>query len=254
MRILKNLFESIADIPNNYIYISGKGNKFIKKDDTWINASTKKSVPESNIQMLERSAKKRIDDYNSTHDVKIGSTVTSNKGTEYTFTGTGFVSKDGKVLSGGAAKSALDKLQKITASNVQDTEDNSEESTNNDKNSVKDGNEEPNTEYKSPLDNVIPGDSTIDDEDIPELNDTTPSSTSSIVSRPEKQSTDNSTDNTDDELTTLAKNIRNSKYNRYIITLLNRGGTVDLIAADILLSGDVQGAIKNIKALNNSNK
>ena len=250
-------------IPNGYVYTSGKGNKFIFKNGTWFNAATKKPVNQSNVNMLNRSAAKAITDFNSKNDIKIGAKVTSNKGTEYTFNGTGFVSADGKQLSGGAAQSAMTKLKAQNDSNSSSTDE-----------------QQPDDSTKQEDSTIVPGESALDTQsdsqstsstsDNPEQssdynaqsiidnlgdqesgnNSDTENNTSTSDVPPAPQ---NNSSNNEDPLTKLAQEIKSSKYNKQIVTLLSRGSDVDLIAAEILLKGNVQEVVNQLKSLNNSN-
>lgn len=271
-----------SSIPNGYVYTSGKGNKFIFKNGTWFNLANKKPVNQSNINMLNRSAVKMIEDYNSKNEIKIGSKVSSKKGTEYTFNGTGFVSSDGKMLSGGAAQSAMNKLKAQNASNSSGTDstdanasaepqadDNkSEDSTivpgesaidtqNTDTNPAPQGSPSASTDStdsstgnstdynaQSIIDNLG------DHEQGAENGDSTSGSDNSTQTPPAGSSTD---DSSNDPLTKLAQQIKANKYNKQIVTLLSRGSDMDVLAADILLNGNVQDVVSQLKSLNNSN-
>lgn len=267
-----------SSIPNGYVYTSGKGNKFIFKNGTWFNLATKKPVNQSNVNMLNRSAAKMIEDYNSKNEIKIGAKVSSKKGTEYTFNGTGFVSSDGKMLSGGAAQSAMNKLKAQNASNSSGTDSN-------------DATAEPQSDENKPDDTIVPGESALDTQN----DDSTPAPQGS--SEPSTDSADNAGGSTDynaqsiidnlgdheqgaqggsdttsdsdsttptgqgsstndssnDPLTKLAQQIKANKFNKQIVTLLSRGSDIDVLAADIILNGNVQDVVNQLKSLNNSN-
>lgn len=262
------------NIPNGYVYTSGKGNKFVFKNGTWFNASSKKPVNQSNVNMLNRSAQKSIQDFNSKNDIKIGSKVTSNKGVEYTYNGTGFVSADGKQISGGAAQAAMTKLKSQNAPK-QSTDD----ATND---SAGDSDSKP-VQEPTPTDTIVPGQSALDTAN-PEGTPTASSdaSTDSSSSDYNAQSIINSqgagsgtptaspdagtgtppsppsaapssSTQPQDKMTVLAQKIKGNKYNKQIITLLSRGGKMDLLAADILLNGNVKEVIDQLNSLNNSN-
>ena len=275
-----------TNIPNGYVYTSGKGNKFIFKNGTWYNASTKKPVNQSNVNMLNRSAEKTINDFNSKNDIKIGTKVTSNKGTEYTFNGTGFVSSDGKLLSGGAAQSAMNKLKAQSSTNNSEQGDAKPSSTvqgsNNTKNSTAQGSNNTKNSTDSTDSTIVPGESTLDSQPDSQGSSNTPPSTDnsgqssdynaqSIINNlgnhdqgssgstsnnqnpPVNQNSQSNNSNNNDLLTNLAQKIKSSKYNKQIVTLLSRGGDVNVLAADILLNGNIQEVIEQLKALNNSN-
>ena len=266
--------EVTNNIPNGYVYTSGKGNKFIYKNGTWFNLATKKPVNQSNVNMLNRSAEKAINDFNAKSDIKIGDKVKSGKGVEYTYNGTGFSSADGKQLTGGAAQAALNKLKAEKAGSTQDS--------GTDTSNVDAGTTDPKQD-----DTIVPGQSAVD------TNPPEQQSTSSTQGSEEAQDQgqydpndytaqsiinnlgDNGTGNSDnsnsasqdsgtppstepsnqpkDPMTELAQKIKSSKYNKQIVTLLNRGGDMDLLAADILLNGNVQEVVNQLKSLNNSN-
>ncbi len=271
-----------SSIPNGYIYTSGKGNKFMYKNGTWFNLANKKPVNPSNVNMLNTSAKKAIDAYNAKNDIKIGAKVTSKSGVEYTYNGSGFTSADGKILSGGAAQSAMNKLKSQNASSGSSQDDQSQGSTDT---SADPASSEPKD------DELVPGQSALDTQGTG-----TPPSTStdsstdaqdtsstdynaqSIISGigdsgnsgNNQGSSDNSStttsstqgsgsnagtppSNPQDGLTKLAQEIKSNQYNKQIITLLSRGSDVDLIAADILLKGNIQEVIRELQSLNNSN-
>ena len=266
--------DTSTNIPNGYVYTSGKGNKFMYKNGTWYNAATKKPVNQSNVNMLNRAAAKSIEDFNSKNDIKIGDKVKSNKGVEYSFNGTGFVSDDGKMLTGGAAQAALSKLKAQNASS---------QGTNSSP-------EPKNAQEEQPAQNdtIVPGQSALDTNPAPQSNSSTTSTSStqdqdsenspaqdytaqSIINNlgnngngNDSTSTSTSTDSgaapstppstqPKDPMTELAQKIKGSKYNKQIVTLLSRGGDMDLLAADILLNGNVQEVINQLKSLNNSN-
>lgn len=259
--------DNTTSIPNGYVYTSGKGNKFIFKNGTWINGSTKKPVNQSNVNMLNRSAIKSIEDFNSKNDIKIGSKVTSNKGTEYTFNGTGFVSGDGKTLSGGAAQSAMNKLKSQNSSSSE---------------------QEPKPDNTSDDSGIVPGESALDTQANAQGGSNIPpsegessnsseqsddynaqsiinnlnseeqgtqggDSTGSTGSAPKPEDTPPASNNSNDPFTKLAQKIKGNKYNKQIVTLLSRGSDMDILAADILLNGNIQEVISQLQSLNNSN-
>lgn len=257
--------EPSSNIPNGYVYTSGKGNKFMFKNGTWYNLANKKPVNPSNVNMLNRSAEKAINDFNAKSDIKIGDKVKSGKGVEYTYNGTGFTSPDGKQLTGGAAQAALNKLKAEKAQSTQGTADAGS------------------TAEPKPDETIVPGESAVDTNPPeqqnapstqgspePEQNDPNDYSAQSIINNLGDNGTDNSdstsgasTDSSTsstppstqpkDPMTELAQKIKSNKYNKQIVTLLSRGGDMDLLAADILLNGNVQEVINQLKSLNNSN-
>jgi len=266
-----------SSIPNGYVYTSGKGNKFIFKNGTWFNLATKKPVNQSNVNMLNRSAEKTITDYNSKNDIKIGSKVTSNKGTEYTFNGTGFISGEGKTLSGGAAQSAMNKLKAQQESSSSSANNKEQQSDNVNSSEVK------------PDDSgIVPGESALDTQTNTQGGSNVPpsegessnsseqsddynaqsiinnlnseeqgtqggDSTDSTDNAPKPEDTPPASNNSNDPLTKLAQKIKGNKYNKQIVTLLSRGSDMDILAADILLNGNIQEVISQLQSLNNSN-
>ncbi|WNA15926.1 virion structural protein [Xanthomonas phage XaC1] len=222
------------------------------KNGTWYSISTKKPVLSSNVNMLNRAAEKSIENFNATSDVKIGDKVTSNAGTEYTFNGTGFTNPNGKLLTGGAAQSAMNKLKQQAAA------------------------KEP--EAKSEEPEVVPGESAVDTSTEPSST-TQPEEQNTDTAGPSAQSIVNQGGNTSQgepstepsntspvnepnpsspsegtgPLKNLAKQIKGNKYAKQIVQLLSRGGNVNLIAADVLLKGNISEVIGELNALNNSN-
>lgn len=246
-----------SSIPNGYVYSSGKGNKYIMKNGTWYSVSTKKPVLSSNVNMLNRAAEKSIENFNATSDVKIGAKVTSNAGTEYTFNGTGFTNPNGKLLTGGAAQSAMNKLkQQATPSaepeaEVQDAEPNivpGESAI--DTNPQPQAEQEP--EVQSNTDTAGPSAQSIvnQGENAPQQEPSTQSNSTAPVNEPNPTSSPNEDTG---PLQNLAKQIKGNKYAKQIVQLLSRGGNVNLIAADVLLKGNISEVIGELNALNNSN-
>lgn len=266
MNFLRNLFEdenstSFSDIPDYYIYTSGKQNKFFKKGDQWFNLSTKKPVPSSSLPLLVKSARLQIEKYNHENPVKIGTPYKSGKGKEYIFNGTSLVSSDGKQLSQAAFQSAYQKLLQQSEGNsdkqeqpaqddapVQDTsspeaQPQAEPEVKPGESAIQDKEEQPAQDYtaQSVIDNLKDGESQVQDQ---------PQGTSEEQPKNSSPAPTSSTN----PLEGLAQSIKSNKYAKQIVTLLSRGDKAGLVLADILLNNQVAEAIQILNSLNNSNK
>lgn len=103
-------------IPDYFIYTAKSGNRFMKKGDTWINLQTKKPVNSSNVNTIVQASTRFIENFNNSNPVKIGTKYTSNKGKDYFFNGTAFVSPEGKSIPASAAEKILSNLAQKSAS------------------------------------------------------------------------------------------------------------------------------------------
>lgn len=111
-------------IPDYFIYTAKSGNRFMKKGDSWINLQTKKPVNASNVNAIVSASEKFIKNFNSTNPVKIGTKYTSNKGKDYFFNGTSFVSPEGMSIP----KNVSDKIFNNLASKANQSDDSSDTS------------------------------------------------------------------------------------------------------------------------------
>ena len=211
-----DISNSITVIPNGYVYTSGKGKSYLKKNGQWFSTETKKPINSSSSIPLERAAKAAIDKHNANASVKIGDEFTSRKGIKYKYVGgTRFISDNGKLLPKDTAQTVLDKLWK-------EADDRKAQ------------------EEKDTVSNNNSGDSVLDN-----------SNDASGENKPETK-TDAPEDTTDnDGLKELANQVKSSPEARRIIVLLSRGDEISLLAADILLSGKQSEVSQILKSLNN---
>lgn len=213
--------------PNGFVYTSGKGKQYYKKGGEWYISGSKSKVNSSAARPLEQAAIKKIADLNASSDLKIGeSTWTSGKGKEYTYVGDDrFISADGKMLPKSMAAKVRDELT-----------------------AKKDDHAEENSEIKDKVDADIDNTSTATPEDRKEE---------------EKQDQEQAIDDHDakedehgegeDKIKSIADKIKatDPKTARKITVLLTRADKLSLMAADIMLSGEVDKVKQILQTLNN---
>ncbi|AFC21656.1 virion structural protein [Cronobacter phage vB_CsaM_GAP32] len=209
---------SSTEVPNGFVYQSGKGKSYYKKNGRWFSSETKKPINMSSAKPLERAAQNAIDKHNASASVKIGDTFTSKKGITYKYVGGNrFISADGKLLPKDTAQNVLNNLRQ------QADEKKAQEQGSTD-------NQEQGTTEPAPQPSTEP---------TPTQGDNT-------------QDTNSNTDNgSDDPLSGLAKQIKSNPEARRIIVLLSRGDELSLLAADILLSGQQKEVTQILNSLNN---
>lgn len=209
---------SSSSIPDGYVYTSGKGKSYYKKNGQWFSADTKKPINSSSVKPLERAALAAIDKHNNSGEVKIGTEFTSKKGIKYKYVGDDrFISDNGKLLPKDLAKSVIQQLKQQS-----DTGSNDEE-----------GQDSPNTGDNQGQNNPPP--------EPPE-----PANSDSGKQTPPSQGSNES-----NSLEALANEIKSNPEARRIIVLLSRGDSLSLLAADILLSGKQNKVKQILNSLNN---
>lgn len=210
---------SSTEIPNGYIYTSGKGKSYYKKNGQWFSAETKKPINSSSAIPLERAAKAAIDKHNATASVKIGDTFKSRKGITYKYVGgTRFISDNGKLLPKDTAQTVLNNLWKQAderKAQEEPTQDAPEQDT------VQ--NDQQGSPEQAPQPEPSQGDTSQND----------------------------STTQGNEPLKGLADQIKSNPEARRIIVLLSRGDDLSLLAADILLSGQQKEVAQILNSLNN---
>lgn len=209
---------SITEIPDGYLITSRAGVQYIRKNGQWISSQTKKPMNSSAAMSIDRAAKAKIDKFNETADVKIGDKWKSSKGIEYTYVGDDrFISSKGKLAPKSSAQGILDKMR--AAKEPEETE----------------------VQQDTVQDTVQDGSNGASDE--VEVQDTTTQSTEEPVQGEEGS-----------DLESLARQIKAHPKARKITVLMTRGDKVSLLAADLILAGKEQDAIKILKALNSSDE
>ena len=216
-----------GDVPDGFVYTSGKGKQYYKKGGEWYISGSKSKVNSSAARPLEQAAIKKINDLNASSDLKIGkSTWTSGSGKEYTYVGDDrFISADGKMLPKSMAAKVRDELT-----------------------AKKDDHTEENSEIKDKVDTDIDDTSTATPEDRKEE---------------EKQDQEQAIDDHDakedehgegeDKIKSIADKIKATDPTtaRKITVLLTRADKLSLMAADIILSGEVDKVKQILQTLNN---
>lgn len=187
---------SSSSIPVGFEVISLDDIRAIKTKDGWSamgdNGEYDKPVEDPEmIKRLEQTAVEEMDEYNNTHDVKIGQTI-ERDGKEYHFAGgKAFYSEDGEKLDDVSANQAFDEM------------------------------------------------STTEGGDSQEASPETVSPESNHQEQPTQKS---------NKLQGLADVISKHPKKRKLIALLSRGDKISLMAADIILAGKADEAVKAIKA------
>lgn len=211
-----------ADVPNGYVYTSGKGKKYFKKNGRWFSSETKQPINQSAAAPLERAAQAAIVKHNSTESVKIGTEWKSKKGISYKYVGNGrFISDSGKLLPADISSKVLDSLSNGNPQNDQGSEEQNDETP-----EVNVGGAGSDTEENKPQ---------------PEPNRQQPPAPNNAPQGSEESG-----------LQGLADRIKASPKARNIVVLLSRGDEVSLLAADILLSGKQREATEILNSLNNT--
>ena len=209
---------SITEVPEGYLITSRAGVQYIRKGGKWISSQTKKPMNSSAAASIDRAAIAKINKFNETADVKIGDKWKSNKGIEYTYVGDDrFISSNGKLAPKSSAQGILDKMR----ASKEPTEDEVQQDTVQD--TVQDDSKEASDEVK--------------------VQDTTSNSTEEPVQGGEGA-----------DLESLASQIKAHPKARKITVLMTRGDKVSLLAADLILAGKEQAAIKILKALNSTDE
>lgn len=212
-------------VPNGYTIVSKSQIPYYKKNGEWVSAKTKKPINSSAAKSVERAAQVRIAEYNKSAPVKIGEEWTSSKGKTYIYVGDDrLISVDGKVIPKDSAKKILAKLEgerKIDTDSALDTKDKVSDVQDTPKQGVHD--DEPEVQSQEPKQDA-----------------------------PKSEQTSSSTENS--ELSSLADAIKQHPKARKITVLMTRGDKVSLLAADLILAGKEQDAIKILKALNSNDE
>lgn len=211
--------------PDGYVYTSGKGKQYYKKGGEWHIAGTKSKVNASAARPLEQAAMKKIAEHNDSSDLKIGeSTWTSGKGKVYTYVGDDrFIGPDGKMLPRSMADKVKDELSAKKADH-----------------------EEENSEIKDKVDDTVDSDSTATPEDRKEEEKADQQQAVDDHDAKEDEHGDG-----EDKIKSIADKIKTNPNARKITVLLTRADKMSLIAADILLSGDVDKVKQILQTLNN---
>lgn len=208
---------SPTSVPDGYVITSKAGIPYYKKGGKWISSQTKKPMNSSAAQSIERAAIAKIAKFNETADVKIGDKWKSNKGIEYTYVGDDrFISSNGKMAPKSSAQGILDKMRAAKEPEQAEVQQDTVQDT---------------------VQDEQPGKS-----DEVKAQNTTQDTTEPV------QGGEGS------ELESLANQIKAHPKARKITVLLTRGDKVSLLAADLMLAGKEQDAIKILKALNSSDE
>lgn len=213
-----NEAEDSTSIPEGYLITSRAGVQYVRKGGQWISSQTKKPMNSSAAISIDRAAKAKIDKYNETADVKIGDKWKSGKGIEYTYVGDDrFVSSKGKLAPKSAAAGILDKMR---AANKPE--------------------EEVEVQQDVVQDAPVDAPEEVKGQDVPPAEPTS-------TDEPAQSGADSG-------LESLAQQIKANPKARKITVLMTRGDKLSLLAADLILSGKEQDAIKILKALNSSDE
>lgn len=117
-------------VPEGYIYASGKGKQYLKKNGKWISSETKKEVNQSVARSIESAAQRAISKFNQQSPLKIGAVWTSAQGKVYKYVGGNrWMTEDGKMLPQTTGKTITDRMTKSDEEEQeeQSTEQSSEE-------------------------------------------------------------------------------------------------------------------------------
>lgn len=202
-----------TDVPNGFIYTSGKGKSYIKRQGKWYDVSTKKVLNSSATASLDRAAIAQIDRINSSEAVKIGQEFKSKSGVVYRYVGNSrFISDDGKLLPSSTAKNILDRLNAKASDENNDSGSDSSESGSADQESPPAGQ------------NQGQGNSSND--------------------------SNSNRDDSESPFQALANSIKSNPQAGRIVALISRGDEVSLLAADILLAGQQKEVQQIINSLN----
>lgn len=214
-------------VPDGYTITSKAGIPYYKKNGQWISSQTKKPMNSSAANSIERAAQAKIVNFNKDAPIKIGEKWTSNKGKEYTYVGDDrFISSDGKLVPKSSAKQILDKLMQDRKLDTDSTED---------------------PENKTDQQDAPPAQT----DEVPPQD--VPPSTPSTEEKPKPQD-EPAQDGQDSSIESLANEIKSNPKARKITVLLTRGDKVSILAADLILAGKEQDAVKILKALNSSDE
>ena len=212
------------EIPVGTKYTSRSGQEYEKREDGWYNTSSGKKISASSVPMLERSAKKQLEQTQDTEDsstesseedtksdeIPVGTKYTSKRGNEYEKREDGWYN--------------VETGKKINASSVPMLERSYKEQQ------KKDAQEDSSTE------------SSEQDEQSQDKPEEAP--------KPQEDTT-SSEQGTDTGIEALANEIKNNKFARRIVVLLGRGDPLSLLAADIMLSGKENEVKQQLNSLNN---
>lgn len=215
---------SSSTIPDGYSLTSKAGVQYTRKNGQWISSQTKKPMNSSAAKSIDMAAERQIAEFNKSSPVKIGDKWKSGKGKEYTYVGNDrFISSDGKLVPKSSAAQILDKMK---------------------------------AERTQTTDEVPPN--TTDDSTAPEPQGTpAPEPSAEPTSEPTNEpsaSNEPAPSGASNGLESLAKEIKAHPEARKITVLMTRGDKVSLLAADLILSGKQQDAIKILKALNSNDE
>lgn len=217
--------ESITEAPNGFVITSKAGVQYFKKNGQWISRQTKKPMNSSAAKSIERAAITKIEEFNKTSPIKIGQKWTSSKGKEYTYVGDDrLISDDGKMVPKDAAVKAIQSMSAGAGAASAETD-------------VTDAAKDIEQDAKDVEQDVQQDVETVQND-----------------SEKEKSSTEDSAEADANPLQALADEIKASPLARKITVLLTRGDKVSIMAADILLSGTKEDAIKVLKALNSNDE
>lgn len=207
-------------VPDGYVYTSGKGKKYFKKNGRWFSSETKQPINQSAAAPLERAAQAAIVKHNSTETVKIGTEWKSKKGVSYKYVGDGrFISDSGKLLPSDISRKVLDDMSSKAEQGDTDTQDQSDEAP-----EVNVGGAGSDTEQNRPQ---------------PDQGRQQPPAQNGAPQGSEESG-----------LQGLADRIKASPLARNIVVLLSRGDEVSLLAADIILAGKQREATEILNSLN----
>lgn len=208
-------------VPDGFAITSKAGVKYIKKAGQWISSQTKKAMNSSAAKSIERAAESKIKKHNETSPVKIGDTWTSSKGKEYKYVGDDrFISTDGKLVPKSSAEKIMAQLSNKAPEETQEV-------TKEVPTEIPQSSEEHGEPEQVKPQQAKPTQPEVDTEEKPSGNS---------------------------ELETLAQQIKAHPKARKITVLMTRGDKVSLLAADLILAGKEQDAIKILKALNSSDE
>lgn len=264
---------SSTEVPDGFAITSKAGVKYIKKAGQWISSQTKKAMNSSAAKSIERAAESKIKQHNETSPVKIGDTWKSAKGKEYKYVGDDrFISTDGKLVPKSSAEKIMSQLSAKGSEEKPEVPQDSTQSADVEgfvvgKTKIKDkagkqyvyqgGNKFVNPDD----DSVYPTE--LADKQIEKFKQSQAGNVQTTAAdqgepvqakpqQPEAGAQEQPSGNSD--LEALAQQIKAHPKARKITVLMTRGDKVSLLAADLILAGKEQDAIKILKALNSSDE
>lgn len=208
--------EVSVTVPHGYRITSKSGKTYIKQNDKWFDVDTKKQLNTSAAKSVERAAQNSIIQHNESGAMKIGTTINSKKGKQYSYIGGNrFISDDGKIIPKSAAEQILARYDEERAAKEDKPEEVKQDEVKSEVEAPKPPKEEQKPKAEEPTEEPVKS----DDEVSPEVQ-------------------------------SIASKIKESPHAQRIKVLLTRGDEVSLLAADILLSGKKDETVQILKSLN----